>query len=70
MIGKSGAQTKRNAVNIDGYESDSDNDNFDARAADREKRTMIQLNSAIYIPHQSMPEPRDPLKVLIHSCGQ
>ena len=38
VIGKSGAQTKRNAVNIDGYESDSDNDNFDARAADREKR--------------------------------
>lgn len=38
VIGKSGAQTKRNAVNIDGYESDSDNDNFNARAADRERR--------------------------------
>lgn len=38
VIGKSGNQTKRNAVNIDGYESDSDNDNFDARAADRERR--------------------------------
>lgn len=37
VIGKSGAQTKRNAVNIDGYESDSDNDNFDARAAERDK---------------------------------
>lgn len=37
VIGKSGAQTKRNAVNIDGYESDSDNDNFDARAAERER---------------------------------
>lgn len=35
VIGKSGNQTKRNAVNIDGYESDSDNDNFDARAAER-----------------------------------
>ncbi|KAF2160680.1 hypothetical protein M409DRAFT_70223 [Zasmidium cellare ATCC 36951] len=38
VIGKSGAQPKRNAVNIDGYESDSDNDNFNARAAEREKR--------------------------------
>ena len=38
VIGKSGAQTKRNAVNIDGYDSDSDNDNFDARAAERERR--------------------------------
>ncbi|KAM0719456.1 hypothetical protein Q7P37_005361 [Cladosporium fusiforme] len=35
VIGKSGNQTKRNAVNIDGYESDSDNDNFDERAAER-----------------------------------
>ena len=34
-IGKRGQQTKRNAVNIDGYESDSDNENFDARAAER-----------------------------------
>lgn len=38
VIGKSGTQTKRNAVNIDGYESDSDNDNFNARAAERERR--------------------------------
>ncbi|KXL50821.1 MAG: hypothetical protein FE78DRAFT_137082 [Acidomyces sp. 'richmondensis'] len=38
VIGKSGLQTKRNAVNIDGYESDSDNDNFDRRAAARERR--------------------------------
>ncbi|KAK4501277.1 hypothetical protein PRZ48_007084 [Zasmidium cellare] len=38
VIGKSGALPKRNAVNIDGYESDSDNDNFNARAAEREKR--------------------------------
>ncbi|KAF7189970.1 hypothetical protein HII31_08792 [Pseudocercospora fuligena] len=37
VIGKSGAQTKRNAVNIDGYESDSDNDNFDARARERDR---------------------------------
>lgn len=36
-IGKAGTQTKRNAVNIEGYESDSDNDNFDARAAEKER---------------------------------
>jgi CD2 antigen cytoplasmic tail-binding protein 2 len=38
VIGKSGNQTKRNAVNIDGYESDSDNDNFNERAAERAQR--------------------------------
>lgn len=37
VIGKSGPQTKRNAVNIDGYESDSDDDNFNQRAAERAK---------------------------------
>lgn len=31
-IGRRGQGVRRNAVNIDGYESDSDNDNFDARA--------------------------------------
>ena len=31
-IGKSGAQIKRNAVNIDGYASDSSNEGFNARA--------------------------------------
>lgn len=31
-VGKRGQQTKRNAVNIDGYESDSSNEGFDARA--------------------------------------
>ncbi|KAI4239561.1 MAG: hypothetical protein L6R40_005506 [Gallowayella cf. fulva] len=31
-IGKRGQQTKRNAVNIDGYDSDSSNEGFDARA--------------------------------------
>ena len=39
VVGKSGTQTKRNAVNIDGYESDSDNDNFNERAAERERGT-------------------------------
>lgn len=38
VIGKSGLQTKRNAVNIDGYESDSDNDNFNARAEEKARR--------------------------------
>ncbi|MCJ1363922.1 hypothetical protein MMC16_003031 [Acarospora aff. strigata] len=40
-IGKRGQQAKRNAVNIDGYESDSSNEGFDARAdakADEAKR--------------------------------
>ncbi|KAL8636588.1 MAG: hypothetical protein Q9228_006031 [Teloschistes exilis] len=40
-IGKRGQQTKRNAVNIDGYESDSSNEGFtaraDAKAKDAEK---------------------------------
>ena len=44
VIGKSGPQIKRNAVNIDGYESDSDNDNFNARAADRERRKNSEAN--------------------------
>ncbi|KAK0334756.1 hypothetical protein LTR91_015890 [Friedmanniomyces endolithicus] len=38
VIGKAGPQTKRNAVVIDGYDSDSGEDNFDARAAERERR--------------------------------
>ncbi|MCJ1478291.1 hypothetical protein MMC13_006968 [Lambiella insularis] len=37
-IGKRGQQTKRNAVNIDGYESDSSNEGFDARAVNRAKK--------------------------------
>ena len=37
-IGKRGQQTKRNAVNIDGYESDSSNEGFDARAAAKAKQ--------------------------------
>ena len=46
VIGKSGPQTKRNAVNIDGYESDSDNDNFNARAAERDRRKNGGANGA------------------------
>lgn len=36
-IGKRGQQTKRNAVNIDGYESDSSNEGFDGRAEAKAK---------------------------------
>ncbi|KAI4185451.1 MAG: hypothetical protein LQ346_005883 [Caloplaca aetnensis] len=41
-IGKRGQQTKRNAVNIDGYESDSSNEGFDARADARAKESEKQ----------------------------
>jgi CD2 antigen cytoplasmic tail-binding protein 2 len=37
VIGSSGAGTKRGAVNLDGYDSDSDNEGFDARAEKRAK---------------------------------
>ena len=37
VIGGGGAGTKRGAVNLDGYESDSDNEGFDARAEERAK---------------------------------
>ncbi|KAI5365425.1 putative CD2 antigen cytoplasmic tail-binding protein 2/Lin1 [Septoria linicola] len=45
VIGKSGTNTKRNAVNIDGYESDSDNDNFDARAREKAKKKDSEAKS-------------------------
>ncbi|KAH6669897.1 hypothetical protein B0J14DRAFT_597444 [Halenospora varia] len=35
VIGGGGAGTKRGAVNLDGYESDSDNEGFDGRAEER-----------------------------------
>jgi CD2 antigen cytoplasmic tail-binding protein 2 len=37
VIGGAGAGTKRGAVNLDGYDSDSDNEGFDARAEERAK---------------------------------
>jgi len=37
VIGGSGAGTKRGAVNLDGYDSDSDNEGFDGRAEERAK---------------------------------
>lgn len=39
VIGGSAA-TKRGAVNLDGYDSDSDNENFNARAGSRKKGTV------------------------------
>ncbi|KAF2404294.1 hypothetical protein EJ06DRAFT_195378 [Trichodelitschia bisporula] len=44
-IGKGAQQTKRNAVNLDGYDSDSDNDNFNARAEARSKAQSGQTKS-------------------------
>ncbi|KAK4155230.1 hypothetical protein C8A00DRAFT_31939 [Chaetomidium leptoderma] len=38
VIGASGRATKRGAVNIDGYDSDSDNETFNARAEARGKK--------------------------------
>ena len=43
-IGKRGQQTKRNAVNIDGYESDSSNEGFDARAEAKAKEAKTAKN--------------------------
>ena len=44
-IGRRGRQTKRNAVNIDGYDSDSDHDNFNARAAAKAKAEKASKSS-------------------------
>lgn len=38
VIGGGGAGTKRGAVNLDGFDSDSENEGFDARAEERAKR--------------------------------
>ncbi|KAI9828880.1 MAG: hypothetical protein M1819_006495 [Sarea resinae] len=43
-IGKGGQQTKRNAVNLEGYESDSSNEGFDARAEAKEREAKHQGN--------------------------
>lgn len=39
-----GAHTKRNAINIDGYESDSENEGFDARAEERGRGKKGEVN--------------------------
>jgi CD2 antigen cytoplasmic tail-binding protein 2 len=41
-----GIGTKRGAVNLDGYDSDSDNEGFDARAAERAKGRKGEVNLA------------------------
>lgn len=41
-----GAATKRGAVNLDGYDSDSDNEGFDARAEERAKSKKGEVNIA------------------------
>ena len=42
VIGGRGQQVRRNAVNIDGYDSDSDNEGFDARANTKAKVKQAQ----------------------------
>jgi len=44
VIGGSGAGTKRNAVNLDGYDSDSENEGFDARAEERGRQKKGEVN--------------------------
>jgi CD2 antigen cytoplasmic tail-binding protein 2 len=44
VIGGSGAGTKRGAVNLDGYDSDSENEGFDARAEERGKSQKGDVN--------------------------
>lgn len=43
-IGKRGQQTKRNAVNIDGYGSDSSNEGFDGRAEAKARKAKKRTN--------------------------
>jgi CD2 antigen cytoplasmic tail-binding protein 2 len=44
VIGSRGAGMKRNAVNVDGYDSDSDNEGFDGRAEERGKQKKGDVN--------------------------
>ncbi|TQV97627.1 hypothetical protein V2A60_006629 [Cordyceps javanica] len=46
VIGGGGAATKRGAVNLDGYDSDSDNDTFNARAESR-KKGKVDINEQL-----------------------
>ncbi|APA05583.1 hypothetical protein SS1G_02103 [Sclerotinia sclerotiorum 1980 UF-70] len=46
VIGSRGTGTKRGAVNIDGYDSDSDNEGFDARADERARAKKGDVNLA------------------------
>jgi CD2 antigen cytoplasmic tail-binding protein 2 len=42
-IGKGGQGTKRNAVNLDGYDSDSENEGFDARVEAKGKKEKAEV---------------------------
>jgi CD2 antigen cytoplasmic tail-binding protein 2 len=46
-IGKGGQRTKRNAVNLDGYNSDSSNEGFDARAEARATQAKKSGNGRV-----------------------
>jgi CD2 antigen cytoplasmic tail-binding protein 2 len=43
VIGGGGAGTKRGAVNLDGYDSDSENEGFDKRAEERAKMMTMRI---------------------------
>ncbi|CZR38617.1 uncharacterized protein FPRO_06192 [Fusarium proliferatum ET1] len=58
VIGVSGA-TKRGAVNIDGYDSDSDNETFNARAENR-KRGKVDLLAQLDNYDATNPDPAAP----------
>lgn len=44
VIGASGPGIKRNAVNLDGYDSDSENEGFDGRAEERSRNKKDDVN--------------------------
>ena len=47
VIGGRGQQVRRNAVNIDGYDSDSDNEGFDARAEAKAKNRQTESKEEV-----------------------
>lgn len=61
VIGAGGAGTKRGAVNLDGYDSDSDNEGFDARAEERArgKKGKGEVNLAAELDGYNKPQPAD-----------
>lgn len=58
VIGGTGA-TKRGAVNLDGYDSDSDNEGFDARAEERAKVKKGEVNLADAFDYDKKVEEED-----------
>lgn len=57
VIGSRGTGTKRGAVNIDGYDSDSDNEAFDARADERARGNKGDINLAEALDAYSKEKP-------------